>query len=66
VRINARPWALFTVDGDAARHETITVLELAPGPHRLRFWNPELGVTRDVTIEVPADRDIDHVEDLRR
>jgi len=66
VRVNARPWATFTVDGGATQHETISTIELLPGPHRLHFSNPQLGVERDVTIEVPADRDLDHVEDLRR
>ena len=66
VRINARPWALFSVDGEATEHETISTVELTPGPHRVRFRNPQLGVDRTVTIEVPADRDLDHVEDLRR
>jgi tRNA A-37 threonylcarbamoyl transferase component Bud32 len=66
VRVNARPWATFTVDGGAAQYETISTIELAPGPHRLHFSNPQLGVERDVTIDVPADRDLDHVEDLRR
>ncbi len=66
VRVNARPWATFTVDGGSTLYETISTVELAPGPHRLHFSNPQLGVERDVTIEVPADRDLDHVEDLRR
>jgi tRNA A-37 threonylcarbamoyl transferase component Bud32 len=66
VRINARPWATFTVDGGATQYETISTVELAPGPHKLRFTNPELGVVREVVIDVPRDRDIDHVEDLRR
>jgi hypothetical protein len=66
VRINARPWATFTVDGKPTVHETISTLELSPGPHRLHFSNPQLGVERDVTIDVPPDRDLDHVEDLRR
>ena len=66
VRINARPWALFTIDGGTTQHETISTVELAPGPHKLKFTNPELGVVREVVIEVPRDRDIDHVEDLRR
>jgi hypothetical protein len=66
VRVNARPWATFTIDGGAAQYETISTIELLPGPHRLHFSNPQLGVERDETIDVPADRDLDHVEDLRR
>jgi len=66
VRINARPWAIVYVDGGAVGHETIATVELTPGRHRLRFVNPQLGVEREVVIDVPADRDLDHVEDLRR
>ncbi|MDQ3366959.1 MAG: hypothetical protein M3680_16170, partial [Myxococcota bacterium] len=66
VRVHARPWATFTVDGGATQYETISTVELTPGPHRLHFSNPQLGIERDVTIEVPADRDLDHIEDLRR
>jgi hypothetical protein len=57
VRINLTPWAYYTADGDAARHETPSTVELAPGRHRLHVWNPELHVERDITINVPADRD---------
>jgi hypothetical protein len=66
VRVNARPWATFTVDGGATKYETISTIDLAPGTHKLHFSNPQLGIERDVTIDVPSDRDIDHVEDLRR
>jgi tRNA A-37 threonylcarbamoyl transferase component Bud32 len=65
VRINARPWAKFTIDGDPAEYETISVVELRPGTHRIRFFNPELRIERELTVVVPADRDLDVVEDLR-
>jgi len=57
VRINLTPWAYYTADGTSTRHETPSTIELAPGPHRLHVWNPELHVERDITINVPADRD---------
>jgi serine/threonine-protein kinase len=66
VRVNARPWAKFTVDDDPTEYETISVVELRPGPHRIRFSNPELRIEREVTVVVPAGRDLDVVEDLRR
>ncbi len=66
VTIGAKPWAHFTVDGDPRQHETPQVLDLAPGPHRIHFANPQLSVERDVTIVVPADRDSRHIEDLRQ
>ena len=57
VRINFTPWAYFAADGDSTRHETPSTIELTPGPHRIHVWNPELHVERDITINVPADRD---------
>ena len=65
VTINAMPWAYFTVDDDATQHETMKTLQLAPGKHRIQFSNPVLKVERTVTIEVPADRDLNYVERLR-
>ncbi|CAN5841966.1 hypothetical protein BH11MYX3_BH11MYX3_14040 [soil metagenome] len=64
VTINATPWAYFTVDADPARYETIRTIQLAPGRHQIHFTNPVLDVARDVTIDVPVDRDISHVERL--
>ncbi|MBA3451789.1 MAG: serine/threonine protein kinase [Deltaproteobacteria bacterium] len=64
VTINATPWAYFTVDNDPTQHETMKTLQLAPGKHRIQFSNPVLKVERTVTIEVPEDRDLAHVERL--
>src|SRR6185436_5585008 len=57
VLINITPWAYYTADDDTTRHETPGTIDLTPGPHRLHVWNPELHVERDITINVPADRD---------
>lgn len=64
VTINAIPWAYFTVDGDPTRHETVKTLQLAPGPHRIHFVNPVLELERTITLDVPSDRDVSHVERL--
>lgn len=64
VHINATPWAYFTVDG-GPRMQTPKLLDLTPGPHQIHFENSVLKVERDVTLDVPADRDISHVEPLR-
>jgi serine/threonine protein kinase len=56
VRINLTPWAYYAAE-DGSRHETPSTIELAPGPHRIHVWNPELHVERDITINVPTDRD---------
>ena len=65
ITIGADPWAYFTVDDSPARHETPKTLVLAVGTHRVTFSNPQLGVTRTVTIEVPADGEARHVERMR-
>ena len=65
VTINATPWAYFTVDG-GAKYQTPKLLELTPGTHRIHFENPVLKVERDITLDVPADRDISYVEPLGR
>jgi serine/threonine protein kinase len=57
VRINLTPWAYYMVDNDSVRHETPATVELAPGPHRLHVWNPELHIERDIALDVPADRE---------
>ncbi|MGE0551071.1 MAG: protein kinase [Kofleriaceae bacterium] len=62
VTINAVPWAHFTIDGSSVTYETPKTVQLAPGHHQVRFTNPILDVQRDVTIEVPHDRDISWIE----
>ena len=54
----------FTVDDDPTPHQTPETIRLTPGPHRIHFTNSRLGVSRTVTIVVPADRDLKHVEPL--
>jgi len=65
VHINATPWAYFTVDG-GQRYQTPKLLELAPGKHVIHFENAILKVARDITLDVPVDRDISYVEPLGR
>jgi serine/threonine protein kinase len=64
VTITSRPWSNFRVDDDPTEHETPATVTLSPGPHRIHFHNPELKLTKDITIDVPADRDLKHVENL--
>ncbi|MEJ7596396.1 MAG: protein kinase [Kofleriaceae bacterium] len=65
IMIGATPWAYFTIDGDPTRHETPMTLRLAVGAHRVTFSNPELGVSRTVTVNVPEEGEARHVEKMR-
>ncbi|HLL20980.1 MAG TPA: protein kinase [Kofleriaceae bacterium] len=64
ILIGAVPWAYFTVDDDPKQYETPMTLRLAVGTHRVTFTNPQLGVSRTVTVSVPADGDARHVEKM--
>jgi tRNA A-37 threonylcarbamoyl transferase component Bud32 len=64
VTIGATPWAYFQVDADPTPHQTPETVELPPGRHRIRFSNPTLRVERVIELDVPADRDIRHVEPM--
>jgi serine/threonine protein kinase len=65
ITIGAEPWAYFTVDDSPTRHETPTTLDLSVGAHRVTFSNPQLGVSRTVTIEVPPVGTARHIERMR-
>jgi serine/threonine protein kinase len=64
VEIGSRPWSAFYVDGKPERHETPETIELAPGKHKIRFVNEPAHIDTTITLDVPADRDIKHVETL--
>ena len=64
ITIGAQPWAYFTVDDDPKQYETPMTLRLTVGPHRITFTNPQLGVSRTVTVTVPAEGDARHVEKM--
>ncbi|MCS6800134.1 MAG: PEGA domain-containing protein [Myxococcota bacterium] len=49
---DARPWCNVSVDGRAVGQTPIVNLELPSGRHRITCANPELGVTRTLTVEV--------------
>jgi tRNA A-37 threonylcarbamoyl transferase component Bud32 len=64
VTIGATPWAYFRVDDDPVQHQTPEAIQLTPGRHTVHFTNPELRVERVIVLEVPADRDLRHVEPM--
>ena len=63
--IGAKPWAHVTIDDEPARHETPATMSLTLGKHRLRFENPELGISHEVTIEVLADGPASYIHVLQ-
>jgi hypothetical protein len=64
ITIGATPWAYFVIDGDPRQYETPMTLRLTVGSHRVTFTNPQLGVSRTVTVVVPFEGDARHVEKM--
>lgn len=63
ILLGAKPWANVTVDGGPAV-ETPARVELTIGTHQAVFTNPELAVTKRVTITVTETSDARFVVDL--
>jgi serine/threonine protein kinase len=50
----ARPWCNVTIDGAPAGQTPIVNRSLSAGNHRIGCTNPELGVSRNLTVEIQA------------
>lgn len=52
---NSWPWSLVYLDGKRLRGNTpLYQVKVTPGQHLLRFINPELGLSKEVTVAVAA------------
>ncbi len=50
--LDASPWAHVFIDGEKVGTTPVTNHSLAPGAHQIRLTNPELGLSRNLKIEV--------------
>lgn len=55
LNVAARPWANVFVDGHPVGVSPVIGLAVSAGTHRIRLENDALGVSRTVSVEVPAD-----------
>jgi hypothetical protein len=66
VTINATPgWSNFTVDRDPKQYQTMTTIELAPGPHKLHFTGNEFHPADQWQNITVVDKNFTHVETLK-
>ena len=49
---------------DRTAHETPETVELTPGRHTIRFVNTDAHLDKTISLDVPADRDLTHLETL--
>ncbi len=52
--IRVSPWAHVFVDGKSVGHTPMEPVTLAVGTHRVRLFNPELQLEREMTVKVHA------------
>jgi serine/threonine-protein kinase len=54
LRLNSRPWAQVTVDGRPVGNTPQPSLQLSAGKHKLQLSNPQLGLTKNVSVNIKA------------
>ncbi len=64
VKFTVRPWAKVFVDNRFVATTPIAPLELAAGPHQIRFVHPEYGTRTENIVVVPG-RTTERTLDLR-
>ncbi len=52
--LDASPWAHVYIDGEKVGTTPVTNHSLAPGAHQIRLTNPELGLSKNLKIEVSS------------
>jgi hypothetical protein len=62
VKVNARPWAYFTVDDNPTQYQTLETIHVAAGAHVIHFTHDQLH--RDVSIQVPDSDSLIISEDM--
>ena len=64
LRLNARPWAQVMLDGRPIGNTPQQNLQLSPGKHKLQLSNPQLGLTKSVTVNIKAGEILTQVVNL--
>jgi hypothetical protein len=52
LRVNSRPWAQVFVDGKLVGNTPQMAISLSPGSHKLKLVSPDLGLTKQMTVQV--------------
>ncbi len=65
LRLNTRPWSKVTVDGKAVGNTPLMNLVLAAGSHKIKLVNSEFGLSKTITIDIPAGQTVTKVLTLQ-
>jgi hypothetical protein len=52
LRVNSRPWSQVFVDGKLVGNTPQLGISLAPGTHKLKLVSPDLGMTKQMTVQI--------------
>jgi hypothetical protein len=52
--LNSRPWSQVTIDGKSVGNTPQLNIPLAPGRHKVKLANPELGIVKGFSVEIEA------------
>jgi hypothetical protein len=64
LRVNSRPWSQVFVDGRLIGNTPLLNVPLRPGKHKLRLVNPDLGMSKQLTIDIAKGKATTKVVDL--
>jgi len=52
LRVNSRPWSQVFVDGKMVGNTPQMAISLSPGSHKLKLVSPDLGLTKQMTVQI--------------
>jgi serine/threonine-protein kinase len=64
LRINSRPWAQVIIDGRPIGNTPQLNIPLSPGSHKVKLVNPQLGMTKNITVDIKAGKPTTKIVEL--
>jgi hypothetical protein len=64
LRLNSRPWSQVAIDGRAIGNTPQPNLQLAAGKHKIQLSNPQLGLSKVVSVTIKAGETVTQVVNL--
>jgi serine/threonine-protein kinase len=64
LRVNTRPWAQVFIDGKLVGNTPQLGIPLKAGSHRVKLVNPDLGLSKQITVKVKAGQTVTKILNL--
>jgi serine/threonine-protein kinase len=65
LRVNSRPWSQVYVDGRLVGNTPLLNLPLRAGKHKVKLVNPELGMSKQMTVQIDKGKATTKVVELQ-